>query len=158
MLLEAKDQLKHGTWLPWLRDHCTLSERTAQLYMRCAKNWEEIEKQIRSGVADLSLNEATALLMLSSDVQKLVDFAQCTNGLNAEQIVKAALDQRVALMGVITDQDYRVFAHCAEAGEREWHLFILFLSKVWGWYPDGAAAHVEYLSRKQFMDPGRMAR
>ena len=91
--------------------------------------------------------------MLSSDVQKLVDFAQCTNGLNAEQIVKAALDQRVALMGVITDQDYRVFAHCAEAGEREWHLFILFLSKVWGWYPDGAAAHVEYLSRKRFMDP-----
>jgi hypothetical protein len=26
-LIEAK----HGEWLPWLRDHCTISERTAQL-------------------------------------------------------------------------------------------------------------------------------
>jgi hypothetical protein len=34
-----------------------MSERTAQLYMRCAKSRETIEKQIRNGVADLSLNE-----------------------------------------------------------------------------------------------------
>jgi Protein of unknown function (DUF3102) len=38
LLIEAKSQLKHGQWLPWLRDHCHISERTAQLYMRCAKN------------------------------------------------------------------------------------------------------------------------
>ena len=36
LLLEAKEQLKHGQWLPWLKDHCTISERTAQLYMRTA--------------------------------------------------------------------------------------------------------------------------
>ena len=33
MLIVAKEQLKHGEWLPWLRDHCSLSERKAQRYM-----------------------------------------------------------------------------------------------------------------------------
>src|SRR5215831_15201763 len=32
LLIEAKDKVGgHGNWLPWLRDHCTISERTAQL-------------------------------------------------------------------------------------------------------------------------------
>jgi hypothetical protein len=69
LLIEAKEQLAHGRWLPWLRDQCTISERTAQLYMRVVKNRAEIEAQIRNGVADLSLNEVAALLMLSSDVR-----------------------------------------------------------------------------------------
>ena len=75
LLLEAKEQLKHGQWLPWLRDHCIMSERTAQLYMRCGvRSCETIEKQIGNGVADLSLNEAAAMLALSSDMKKLFDF------------------------------------------------------------------------------------
>jgi Protein of unknown function (DUF3102) len=80
LLIEAKEQLDHGQWLPWLRDHCTISERTAQLYMRVAKNREEIENQMRNGVGDLSLNEAVALLMLSSDVRKVLDFAKQAEG------------------------------------------------------------------------------
>jgi hypothetical protein len=36
MLIEAKAQLPHGQWLPWLRDQCSLSERKAQRYMRIA--------------------------------------------------------------------------------------------------------------------------
>src|SRR5271165_5330168 len=76
LLIEAKRKLGHGQWLPWLRDHCTISERTAQLYMRVAKNRAEIENQMRSGVADLSLNEVAALLMLSSDVRALLSFAK----------------------------------------------------------------------------------
>jgi Protein of unknown function (DUF3102) len=35
-LIEAKSMLKHGRWLPWLREHCGLPERTAQLYMKLA--------------------------------------------------------------------------------------------------------------------------
>jgi hypothetical protein len=31
LLIEAKTLLKHGRWLPWLRNHCAMSERTAQL-------------------------------------------------------------------------------------------------------------------------------
>jgi hypothetical protein len=39
--------------------------------MRVAKNRAEIEAQIRNDVADLTLSEAAALLMLSSDARKL---------------------------------------------------------------------------------------
>jgi hypothetical protein len=35
-LTEAKSLLKHGQWLPWLRRHRKLPERTAQLYMHIA--------------------------------------------------------------------------------------------------------------------------
>jgi len=35
-LIEAKGLLRHGRWLPWLREHCRLPERTAQLYMKLA--------------------------------------------------------------------------------------------------------------------------
>jgi hypothetical protein len=59
LLLEAKASLPHGQWLPWLTEHCTVSERTAQLYMRLARARPEIEAVAKSGgVADLSLRGA----------------------------------------------------------------------------------------------------
>jgi hypothetical protein len=58
LLIEAKAKLnKHGRWLPWLRDHCVMPERTARLYMRLASNREQI-----GNVADLSIRGAIALL------------------------------------------------------------------------------------------------
>ena len=48
LLIEAKELVPHGQWLPWLAENCELSERTAQLYMRTAKNREAIELQIRN--------------------------------------------------------------------------------------------------------------
>src|SRR5271170_8120609 len=58
LLIEAKGQVPHGQWLPWLRDNCSMSERTAQLYMRVAKSRTEVEAQMRNDVADLTLSEA----------------------------------------------------------------------------------------------------
>ncbi len=37
LLLEAQDQLEHGEWLPWLKEHFGSSERTAYNYMNAAK-------------------------------------------------------------------------------------------------------------------------
>jgi hypothetical protein len=37
-LNEAKELVGHGNWLPWLRDYCHLSERSAQRYMRIARS------------------------------------------------------------------------------------------------------------------------
>jgi Protein of unknown function (DUF3102) len=55
-LIEAKGQLKHGEWLPWLRANFDgFSERSAQNYMRLAQN--------RNAVSHLpSVREAVALL------------------------------------------------------------------------------------------------
>jgi hypothetical protein len=155
LLIEAKGQIAHGQWLPWLRDHCAISERTAQLYMRVAKNRKEIEEQIRTGVADLSLNEAAALLILSSDVKNLFEFVKnIENAETPEQIVQAAIDGRVGLLGVVSTPGYEVFAHCDESGEREWWLFHLFLCAEWdGYYVDSAARHIEWISQRQFLTP-----
>ena len=61
LLLEAKAQLKHGEWLPWLAAHCHIPERTARLYMRLALNRAELDHQI-GNVADLTVRGAVALL------------------------------------------------------------------------------------------------
>jgi Protein of unknown function (DUF3102) len=58
-LIEAKRLVGHGQWLPWLRDNCSMSERTAQLYMRVARNKDTIAKSA-SSVADLTLTAAVA--------------------------------------------------------------------------------------------------
>jgi hypothetical protein len=57
LLLEAKAQLAHGQWLPWLAEHCQVPERTAQLYMRLARHAPEIRN-----VADLTVRGAIELL------------------------------------------------------------------------------------------------
>jgi len=53
LLLQSKEQCKHGQWLPWLRERVSFSERTAQGYMRLAQR-----RDIRSSVADMSLRKA----------------------------------------------------------------------------------------------------
>jgi hypothetical protein len=54
-LIEAKSLVKHGEWLPWLRENFPGGERTAQNYMKLAANAPR--------VADLpTVREAVALL------------------------------------------------------------------------------------------------
>jgi Protein of unknown function (DUF3102) len=57
LLLEAKAQLNHGEWLPWLAEHCQIPERTATHYMRLARHADEI-----GNVADLTVRGALELL------------------------------------------------------------------------------------------------
>jgi hypothetical protein len=61
-LIAAQQRLPHGSWLPWLKNHCDLGERTAQLYMQLADGRATIESQIRSSAADLSLRAALRLI------------------------------------------------------------------------------------------------
>src|SRR6516165_401568 len=154
LLIEAKGQLGHGRWLPWLRDHCAISERTAQLYVRVAKNRAEIEAQIRNDVADLSLNEVAALLMLSSDVRKLLNFAKQAEGLSGESLIEFCIANNV---GVIKDTGYNPFAGRSEAEKLEWFVFTLFLSydEAVGrgvFDPEDAWGHVEYLLQRPFQN------
>ena len=62
LLLEAKVLVKHGEWLPWLKERCEISERTAELYMRCAKHRTTIESRKSATVADFNLRDAALLL------------------------------------------------------------------------------------------------
>jgi hypothetical protein len=154
LLIEAKEKLQHGQWLPWLKDRCTISERTAQLYMRVARNRAEIEAQMRNGVADLSLNEAAALLMLSSDVRKLLNFTRQAEGLSGEAFIEFCIANGV---GVFQTPDYDPFAGRSEAEKCEWLVFSLFLSCDRdagrdGCAPEQACWHVEYLLQRPFQN------
>lgn len=61
-LIEAKDMLSHGEWLPWLSDRVDLSERTAQKFMRLAREWSN-----PSALADLGATKALMLLALPEE-------------------------------------------------------------------------------------------
>lgn len=71
-LLLAKAGVTHGQWLPWLVANCPrLAERTAQAYMKLARNWATLERKSAT-VADLTINEALKLLTgPDSDVDPL---------------------------------------------------------------------------------------
>jgi hypothetical protein len=56
-LIEAKKSLHHGDWLPWLRDHCSISERTASRYMKLAQHRLVIDAKSAT-VADLTIKGA----------------------------------------------------------------------------------------------------
>src|SRR5262249_33316454 len=116
LLIEAKDQVKHGEWLPWLKDHCTISKRTAQLYMKMAENRAMIEKeQKRNDVAHLSLNEAAALCVLGGRIEKVMDFARRAE--SGENLVDLCIEKG---FGYIKDEDYNPFHGRSEAEIREW--------------------------------------
>jgi hypothetical protein len=57
----AKAAIPDGTWLRWLRENCTVSERTAQLYIQLAEYRRQLQAEAdnRSAtIADQTLNEA----------------------------------------------------------------------------------------------------
>lgn len=58
-LIEAKDMLSHGEWLPWLTEKVEFSPRTAQNFMRLAREWSNT-----NALSDLGASKALALLAL----------------------------------------------------------------------------------------------
>ncbi len=43
LLIQAKLQVGHGGWLNWLSEHCDVSSRQAQRYIRVASKWTDIK-------------------------------------------------------------------------------------------------------------------
>lgn len=58
-LLEAKSQIKHGQWLPWLKER-NIPERKAQRAVEIARGWDVISKT--EGMTELTLSYALSLL------------------------------------------------------------------------------------------------
>jgi len=59
LLLEAKELVDHGEWLPWLQANCELGERQARTYMRLARHRHRLES---AATADLTIAAAEALV------------------------------------------------------------------------------------------------
>jgi hypothetical protein len=62
LLSEAKSQLHHGEWLPWLQEHCpNISPRVAQGYMRIAREWPQLLANTKR-VSYLPIRDALTIL------------------------------------------------------------------------------------------------
>lgn len=58
-LIDAKTKVRHGEWLPWIKEDCELSERTVQDYILVAAYRHKIEQWMKSATAaDLTLRGA----------------------------------------------------------------------------------------------------
>ena len=66
LLTEAKKKLPHGDWLPWLERHCNVSKRTAQAYMRLAREVPKLDDENAQRVAHLSFREAVHQISTST--------------------------------------------------------------------------------------------
>lgn len=64
-LIEAKELLPHGGWLPWLSEQVNYSERTAQRLMKIAR-----ECSNPTALSDLGQTKALMLLTLPDEEQK----------------------------------------------------------------------------------------
>jgi hypothetical protein len=83
LLIEAKRQLQHGQWLPWLADHCAISERTAQAYMQVARSFGKLDQSNTQRVADLSFRDALRSLAVTASILKDLPPASCDRALEA---------------------------------------------------------------------------
>lgn len=87
LLIEAKSEVPHGEWLPWLEVNCQFAVRTAQVYMRIERNWAELSNT--QGLAILGVESAAKLLAVPKDAEP--EQAE----LNTDAIL-AGLEQRLA--------------------------------------------------------------
>lgn len=75
-LNEAKELLEHGEWLPWLREKVDFSVRSAQNFMRLAKEYEKSAE-----IAHLGASKALALLALEdSEREEFLEGKHLVNG------------------------------------------------------------------------------
>ena len=60
LLWQAKRKARHGRWLEWIAENCEFSERTAELYMKLARDLPQVANS--QGIADLSLTGAIKMI------------------------------------------------------------------------------------------------
>ncbi len=83
-LIEAKDMLPHGEWLPWLNERVEFSERTARNFMRLAREWTN-----RQTLADLGASKALTLLALPAEEREQFMEDHDVIDMSARQLEKA---------------------------------------------------------------------
>ena len=79
LLAEAKERVPHGAWLPWLKKEFSMSERSAQNYMKAA---DFVTKY--AVVADLKLSPSALFLLSRYDRHEVTD-----------AVIKAAKEKRL---------------------------------------------------------------
>ena len=87
-LIEAKDMLPHGEWLPWLSEKVGYSEKTAQNFMRLAREFSNPQ-----ALADLGATKALKLLALPQEEREKFVEAHNVIDMSARQLEQAIKDR-----------------------------------------------------------------
>lgn len=91
-LIEAKGKLNHGEWLDWLTENVGYSEKSAENYMRIARNYSNPQL-----VADLGMRKALSLLALpETDRATFVSEANVVD-MTSRELEKAIRERAEAL-------------------------------------------------------------
>jgi hypothetical protein len=119
LLIEAKQQLEHGQWLPWLAESVEISESTARRYMRLARNRGATEAN-RSRMTDLTVNGVLAALSNPSVAVKTAeaedDLEHRAEKARRQVIIDAIKDNAEA----VETQKKRIPARARHSPEPEW--------------------------------------
>ena len=86
-LIEAKQQLQHGEWLPWLRDKVEFTERSAQNFMKIAQEYSKTQP-----VAFLPYTKLLALLQVPEDERE--EFLQETHLVDGQEKTVSEMSKR----------------------------------------------------------------
>lgn len=101
-LIEAKDMLSHGEWRSWLEERVEFSERSAQRFMRLAREWSN-----PTALSDLGATKALTLLALPPEERE--QFMEENNVIDMsarqlEQAIKERDEARAAAEHAAADQ------------------------------------------------------
>jgi len=158
LLIEARSLCPHGAWATWLEDNTTVSQRTAQLYMRVARGLPVLEAKAQH-VADLTLREAAALLSAPSTPETEADkarafceqdsaeLAQCASQIS---VLRLALDgaQTIEQLQTVRDAAAHWHGRAAEIRLRSERASGTLLASM----PDDAQRQAEWRSVVQLAD------
>jgi len=104
LLIEAKAQLTHGQWGPWLEANCEMSDRTARLYMRTARERGTLEAKMAT-VADLTLRDAVKMLAAPAEPDE--DDASTRLAEDEQERKRAVIAEALPLILQLMDEDER---------------------------------------------------
>lgn len=117
-LIEAKETLSHGEWIPWLEERVEFSERAAQNFMRLAREYTNPH-----AVADLGARKALALLALPpAEREEFLTRAHVVDGqvksvtdMTSRELEQAVKERDAALRQAETDRAERQAAEQARS-------------------------------------------
>ena len=112
-LIQAKELLPHGQWASWLAEKVEFSEKTAQNFMRVAREYANPQP-----VADLGLSKALLLLQLPEEERE--EFIEKPHEVGGEEKTVQEMSKR-ELEKVIRERDEaRKAAEAAQADAVRW--------------------------------------
>lgn len=88
-LLEAKQCLPHGQWGDWLREEVEFSERTAQNFMRIAKEYRNPQL-----LADIGNSASKAIMLLSMPAEDREEFVGEAHEIHGEEKTVAEMTNK----------------------------------------------------------------